>query len=1245
MVSSGESSELEVEIFKGGNYSNRTVQDSSSSDYSDDDPVDESDSSEEESDDSEVYGSKKKAVSKKKRAVYSDSGESSENSEDSDEDWGSKKKSKGNKKKSKKISKKKKANTSNNARKAKAKVTNGIVSDESDEEDSDDEFRTRKKTVSSGQIEFRQDWSDPAHRIVDSIGDWNEEKNEFLVKWKGRSWNWAVWLPSNAPELYVARRKFENFIKKIEEERQDNEEMVSVTLETLRFNLLENWKNVERVISVKESSGQGNFYLCKWRALGYAESTWEWEGDIRGFSEGASEKVDEFLARQYGKRPNAAGSRSFKRYKEQPEYFSKDLALRDYQLDGLNWLLYSWCRRLNVILADEMGLGKTIQSVCFLTSLKVDYGTSGPTLLVVPLSTIDAWQREFGLWAGDRLNVIVYTGDAESRATARKYEFPGGFDVLLTTYELVLKDHALLESVKWRLLLVDEGHRLKNASSQLYDILFKLVPSSGRVLITGTPLQNSLGELWCLLRFLMPEKFSDYEDFLQKYSVDMASEGDSNVRLEELHALIKPHILRRLKRDVEHSLKGKTEKIVRVDLTPLQKQLYRYILTRNYRDLKRTQEAAGNRAIGGLLNILGELKKICNHPLLLGKGSPALQEFTQSGDDFGFKLEESGKLVLLQRLLRRLKDEGHRVLIFSQSVRMLDLLQSFVKSEGYAWQRLDGSTTSVARHLAIQAYNAPGSRDFVFLLSTRAGGLGINLATADTVIIYDSDWNPQNDLQAMARAHRIGQKKLVRIFRLVSAGTVEEEILERAKRKMVLDHLVIQQLKKGSGTSSDLQAILKFGAKSLFDAETPAIPASAVDLDAIFAETEVADDPAEPDRNADNQEFLGQFRMADLGAVPNWDEIIPEAERVKAEEDEKKAEELAKEVELQEALFTAASTRRSRVKSIDKSDVKPVESGTVVSKREKAILNDDSLVLFPHGDEASISAYESASRFGIAETEDWYKQLTGRIEEIVGANSENPSAMPCHFRVIPGSPLQKASLPGLLERLKGLKALQDSLKAYKDRVGNGVDVEMSGFRHSILGIKAPSSWPITPYSVQHDSALLVALGKFGHGSWQSIRQELGDKNAPGWMQLQAPQITRRVEYLLKELVNKTARSEKGRVGSLQAHSTVKALKHSAPSTSTSDETRIIEKFRRPFKPVRSSLLALESLKSSQSTSETSLGSLLSDNLGVLGDYIEANEELRNDREAWEFIGCFWPYQKGCTGPELKVLYEALKLKQ
>ena len=991
-LSSNPSDEEEVENFKGPNSKSRTVKSESDEDEYE---ISESSDTEDSDSDSEYDESPKKKKIKKRNRSYSS---------DEDDNWSS------TKKKSSKSVKKSSSKSSNGkrlSRPAKREIS-GIVSDEesdyfSDDEEGDESFIGRKrKIVPTGEIEFRQDWSDPSRRIVELIGDWNEEKEEFLVKWRGRSWNWAEWLPFDSPELQVARRKVDNFIRKVEEERSESNENsidgegTSIYLETMRFNLLENWKVVERIIATRETtSSEGNFYLCKWKALGYSECTWEWEGDVRSFSEGcASVKIDEFLARQYGKSRQTfpTGSRIFKRYKTQPELFEKNLILRDYQLDGLNWLLYSWCRKVNVILADEMGLGKTIQSVCFLTALKADYGASGPTLLVVPLSTIDAWQREFGLWARDRLNVIVYTGDADSRATARKYEFPAGFDVLLTTYELVLKDHLILSSVKWRLLLVDEGHRLKNASSQLYDVLFSLVPTSGRVLITGTPLQNSLGELWCLLRFLMPDKFSDYDDFLQKYSVDLEEEDDekeeevgkgSNSRLDELHSLIKPHILRRLKRDVEHSLPGKSEKIIRVDLTPLQKQLYKYILTRNYRDLKKTQEAAGNRSVGGLLNILGELKKVCNHPLLLGTGSPALQELYTSMDRIN--PDESGKMLLLQRLMRRLKEEGHRVLIFSQSVKMLDLLQNFVKTEGYKWQRLDGSTTSVARHLAITAFNKPGSEDFVFLLSTRAGGLGINLATADTVIIYDSDWNPQNDLQAMARAHRIGQTKTVRIFRLVSAGTIEEEILERAKRKMVLDHLVIQQLKKGTGTTSDLQAILKFGARSLFESDRPGIPASAVDLDAIFAEDSEPNNPAttttttSPD---DDEEFLGQFRIADLGT---WDEIIPESERLKALEDERQADELAKEVELQEALLTVATGRRSRMSITKVVPSVEVEGGKTQKTREKHSIpsNSDDLILFPseEGEEA-IKAYDSFSRFGLVkESAAWDKKLLNRLEE------------------------------------------------------------------------------------------------------------------------------------------------------------------------------------------------------------------------------------------------------------------------
>ena len=246
--------------------------------------------------------------------------------------------------------------------------------------------------------------------------------------------------------------------------------------------------------------------------------------------------------------------------------------------------------------------------------------------------------------------------------------------------------------------------------------------------------------------------------------------------------------------------------------------------------------------------------------------------------------------------------------------------------------------------------------------------------------------------------------------------------------------------------------------------------------------------------------------------------------------------------------------------------------------------------------------------------------------------------------MIPGAPLQKASLPGLLERLKELKSLQANLSEYRRQAGES-DADLTGFRLSIIGIKAPSNWPIPSYSIQQDSALLVALGKFGYGNWQSIRQELNEKNCEGWMKLQCPQITRRVDYLLKVLVSSKERvKSKTRVKAQEKKQQQQQQPDKGKQQSVLDEMRIIEKFRRPFKPLRSSLLALESLKteSASSSTSTSLGSVLTDHLRRLGDFIEENEGLRNDKEAWEFIGCFWPFQMGSTGTDLKTLYESLK---
>jgi len=259
----------------------------------------------------------------------------------------------------------------------------------------------------------------------------------------------------------------------------------------------------------------------------------------------------------------------------------------------------------------------------------------------------------------------------------------------------------------------------------------------------------------------MPHKFNSLELFQTDYA-----EIKEQTQIEKLHAVLKPHLLRRVKKDVEKSLPAKTERILRVEMSPLQKKYYKMILTRNYRELNKGNK--GNKA--SLLNVVMELKKVSNHPYLFDNVEQHL--LVRYPNLLEGLIKNSGKTTLLDILLVRLKETGHRVLIFSQMVRMLDILSEYLTCRGFQFQRLDGSMGREQRQKAMEHFNAKDSKDFCFLLSTRAGGLGINLSTADTVIIFDSDWNPQNDLQAAARAHRIGQKKVVNIYRFVTKGTV-----------------------------------------------------------------------------------------------------------------------------------------------------------------------------------------------------------------------------------------------------------------------------------------------------------------------------------------------------------------------------------------------------------------------------------------------------------------------------------------
>jgi chromodomain-helicase-DNA-binding protein 7 len=557
-------------------------------------------------------------------------------------------------------------------------------------------------------------------------------------------------------------------------------------------------------------------YLVKWQALPYEESTWELEDDLD------PEKVKQFWrfrqmppkeVMKHKRRPKAS---EWKKLDESPVYKNGN-TLREYQLEGLNWLTFCWYNNRNCILADEMGLGKTIQSLTFINEM-VKFGMHSPFLVIAPLSTIGNWQREFETWTD--LNVITYHGSAASRNMITEYEMffknekgekidgVYKFQVMITTFEVVLTDCLELREIVWRTCVIDEAHRLKNRNCKLLEGL-RLLQMDHRVLLTGTPLQNNVEELFSLLNFLEPVQFSSPETFMQDFG-DLKTEE----QVEKLQAILKPMMLRRLKEDVEKSLAPKEETIVEVELTNIQKKYYRAILERNFQFLSKGGTYAN---MPNLMNTMMELRKCCIHPFLINSAEEQITaDFKQQhGHDPDSQMkcmvQASGKLVLIDKLLPRLRADGHRVLIFSQMVRCLDILEDYVIQKKYPYERIDGRVRGNMRQAAIDRFSKPGSDRFVFLLCTRAGGLGINLTAADTVIIFDSDWNPQNDLQAQARCHRIGQSKMVKVYRLICRNTYEREMFDKASLKLGLDKAVLQSMntgQKGGAAAGDANAPL-----------------------------------------------------------------------------------------------------------------------------------------------------------------------------------------------------------------------------------------------------------------------------------------------------------------------------------------------------------------------------------------------------------------------------------------------------
>ncbi|KAL2756217.1 hypothetical protein ACRALDRAFT_1050450 [Sodiomyces alcalophilus JCM 7366] len=1012
---------------------------------------------------------------------------------------------------------------------------------------------------------------------------------EYFIKWQGKSHLHDTWEDLDTLRNTRGYRKVENYYRVVVENElyirfgydvpPEAKEQFFLDRERAE-EALADYTKVDRVVAVRDGEEETE-YLIKWKGCYYDECTWEAASAI---SQDFQNKIDQFLdrsARQWvsdRKEMNPDTRGRMTKLEAQPDYIQGG-ELRSFQLRGLNFLCLNWTRGNNVILADEMGLGKTVQSVSFLSWLRNNRGQEGPFLIVVPLSVIPAWGDTFDHWSPD-MNYVVYLGNETARQTIRENELlingnpkKPKFNVLITSYEMILHDWAFLQTIKWQSLLVDEAHRLKNRESQLYAKLVSFgVPS--KILITGTPIQNNLAELSALMDFLNPGRVVIDEE------LENLSGHDTQEKLQDLHTSIAPYILRRTKETVESDLPPKTEKIIRVELSDVQLDYYKNILTRNYAALS---DATGQKS--SLLNIMMELKKVSNHPYMFpGAEDRVLAGSTRREDQIKGLITSSGKMMLLDQLLTKLKKDGHRVLIFSQMVKMLDILGDYLALRGYKFQRLDGTIAAGPRRMAINHFNAEDSDDFCFLLSTRAGGLGINLMTADTVIIFDSDWNPQADLQAMGRAHRIGQKKPVSIYRLVSKETVEEEVLERARNKLLLEYLTIQagvtddgkafreEMSKkglrmdGPNSAEDIQWVLKMRSQKMFEQVGNQERLEQLDIDSILENAEVTKTKVDDKINLssggidwDNFMQYTDVKVDDL--TLDWDQIIPAEElaNIKEEDEKRQHEEYLAKVAAESAPRRAAmkhrDTENERADRLAKKRQREEQLRREEEEKRALLANPRR----PLTEKETRNLLKAFFRFGAVEDrgDEIVREarlsdrdrdfLTSIIDDFVGvcerALEENNARLREDERklgktltkkdkkavLVDFGEVRKMNAETAIERPKQLRLLRQVLQKSDD------------WRKFRLPDASKAAHYSCEWGAKEDAMLLVGLNRYGFGAWTQIRDdpelELGNKffleehrvekkeerskatdkgiNSPG-----AVHLVRRSEYLLSVLQSK-----------------------------------------------------------------------------------------------------------------------------
>lgn len=772
---------------------------------------------------------------------------------------------------------------------------------------------------------------------------WNdlvEDAKEYLIKWENKSYFHCVWKPgpwvwgvtaAAMRTTFPKRNEGENLLPKWDEKNAIPEEyLLADVILNVKYNgqirartKEEEFQKISDIRKVR----------VKFQGLAYDDVVWDsppprdsgviWKSFEAAFYE--------FLNGKYFKTESAIKIKERIDSFRAVENFEEHIALKkhperlggllrgdlmDYQVDGVDWLLYSFHQGVSAVLADEMGLGKTVQVIALITFLVQRNPKCWPFLIVVPNSTCPNWRRELKKWAPD-LRVVTYHGGKKPQQLAYDHElFPDGVrdmraHVVVMSYDSAQDERTkpLFKNVSWAGLVVDEGQRLKNDQNLLY-LALRAMKIPFRLLLTGTPLQNNKRELFNLLQFIDSSKNAAQLD--EEYQ-EITAEN-----LPVLHKMLRPYFLRRTKAQVLHFLPPMAQIIVPVTMSVVQEKLCKSIMAKNP-DLIRAIFANSKMKAterGSLNNILMQLRKCLCHPFMY---SGAIEDKSTSPEVmFRNLIEASSKLVLLEIMLPKLKERGHRVLIFSQFLDQLDIIEDFLSGLEYSYRRLDGNISSLEKQKRIDAYNEPGSDIFAFLLSTRAGGVGINLATADTVIILDPDFNPHQDIQALSRAHRIGQKNKVLCFQLMTKSSVEEKIMQIGRKKMALDHILIETMDDQDDAGNDLESILKHGAEALFsENQKDVIKYDSASVDKLLDRSQIEATATGEDESAETQFSLARVWANEKGELTDDIEADTEAEAINSslwENILKEREEVARrEAELNKEILGRGGRRRRAV--------------------------------------------------------------------------------------------------------------------------------------------------------------------------------------------------------------------------------------------------------------------------------------------------------------------------------------------